>query len=192
MRGVGQGDIEKILRAGGAVPDEQIFGDSTRNTARAQLSRVKKKIEMEGDYTVTRLQCYRLEPCKLPAGLKKSFPVLYEFANTLNGSTALSMDQIARRVWQCGDRGGGDGDVWDGVCRLRRDWELDIISTGFHQLVVKVSDHVVPAVIEQPVVNAPSGPRKITLPSLSCLSEPFTDDLFPSSSSRFPPKKAGS
>jgi hypothetical protein len=189
VRDVGKGDIERILKSGGAVPDEQIFGDSTRNTAHAQLSRVKKKIETEGSYTVKRLQCYRLDRCELPAGLER-FPVLYEFAAALNGSTALSKDQIAGQVWQCGDYGGGDTDVWNVVYRLRSDWRLNVISTGYHQLEVRISDRVVPTVIEQSAVSAPGAPRPITLPRLTCLLEPFTDALFPPSTGRYP-KKAG-
>ena len=130
-----QSDIEKILRSDTAVPDEKIFGSSTCSTPHVQLSRFKKKLERESKNTVARLQCYRLPLCKLPAGLERS-PVLFRLATVLNGSTALSKDQLGEQVWSDAD-GWSDNDVWNGIDRLRDDWSLNIESTGYHQITVK-------------------------------------------------------
>jgi hypothetical protein len=164
-----QSDIEKTLRSGEAVPDGEIFGDSTRSTPHVQLNRIKKKFETEGDNTVVRLQCYRLDQCRLPAGLKRS-PVLYRFATTLKNSTALSKDQLAERVWPYG---AGDTDVWNAVDRLRDDWSLNVVSTGYRQMVIKISDDVVSTATEQTAVNA-DAPRPISLPRLICQSFPLS------------------
>jgi hypothetical protein len=129
---VRQSDIEKVLESGEPVPDEQIFGSSTRSTPHVQLARAKKKFEREGNNTVVRLQCYRLPQCELPEGLEDS-PVLYQFATVLNDSTALSKNQLAERVWPYA----GDTDVWNAVYRLCNGWDLGVISTGYHQKTVK-------------------------------------------------------
>lgn len=130
-----QSEMLGILRSDGAVPDEQLFGASTCSTPHVQLTRLKKKLEREGNNTVVRLQCYRLPPCKLPEGLNRC-PVLFQFATALNGSTALSIDQIGERVWS-GPNGCSDYDVTNAVDRCRDDWDLNIISTGYHQITVR-------------------------------------------------------
>jgi biotin operon repressor len=128
-----QSDMERLLRSGGAVPDGQIFGASTRSTAHVQLGRVKRKIERESGNTIERLQCYRLEQCTLPTGLEHS-PVLSRLATTLLGSTALSKEQLMEQVWPYG---GSDTDLWNGIHRLRDDWGLNVVSTGYHQVGIK-------------------------------------------------------
>jgi hypothetical protein len=130
---VRQSDIAKILQSDGAVPDGQIFDGSTTSTPAVQLSRLKKKFEREGENTIARLQCYRLDQCELPAGLERS-PVLFRFATVLNGSTALSKDRLAEQVWPSG---ASDNDVWNAVDRLRDDWDLNVVSTGYRQIRVK-------------------------------------------------------
>jgi biotin operon repressor len=127
-----QRDIDGILRSGEAVPGGQVFAGSTTSTRAVQLSRVKKRIEREGN-TVRRVQCYRLPQCELPAGLERS-PVLFQLASALAGSTALSVDQLAERVWS---HGASDNDVWNAVDRLR-DWGLNVVSTGYYRMMIKI------------------------------------------------------
>jgi hypothetical protein len=132
-----QAEIERILDAGEPVPDGEIFGSSTKSTRGVQLSRVKAKYEREGPYTVSRLQCYRLPRRELPAGLERC-PVLFSLASALNGSTALSKDQLASpgRIW--GNDGASDSAVWNGVDRLRDPpWSLNVVSTGYRQKGIK-------------------------------------------------------
>ena len=129
-----QSDIEKILRSDTAVPDEKIFGSSTRSTAHVQLSRFKKKLEKDGN-TVVHLQCYRLPQCELPEGLKSAAPILFGLATKLNGSTALSIDQLAKEIW-C--HRGSENDVTNAIYRLRHDWGVYPKSTGYHAITVKI------------------------------------------------------
>jgi hypothetical protein len=129
-----QSDMEKILRSDGTVPDERLFGDSTRSTPHVQFGRVKKKFEREGN-TVVRLQCYRLPPCELPTGLRGS-PVLWRLAAELNGSTARSIEQLGDRVWGSSPNGWLDNNVENGIHQLRHDGGLNVVSTGYHQLMI--------------------------------------------------------
>jgi hypothetical protein len=130
-----QQDMERLLRSDdGAVPDHLLFEGSTTSTPAVKLSRLKKKFEREGNHTIVGVQCYRLDRRELPESLKGA-PVLYAAATTLNESTALSKDQLATKVW--GARGGSENDVWNVVHCLRDDWDLPILSTGYHQMVVK-------------------------------------------------------
>jgi biotin operon repressor len=130
---VRQSDIWKILLSGEPVPDGEIFEGSTCSAPAVKLSRLKKKLEREGEHTIKRIQCYRLPQCELAAGLEHS-PVLIQCATVLNGSTALSKDQLAAQVW---NYAASENDIWDAIYRLRDDWGLPVVSTGYRQMTVQ-------------------------------------------------------
>jgi hypothetical protein len=135
-----QSEIEKILKSGEAVPGGTIFNDgSTKSTRAVQLSRVTEKIERETEYTVERIQCYRLPRSKLPKGLKGS-PVLWQLATEINGSTARSVDQLGERVWGSSLNGWSESNVENGIYQLRHDWGLNVKSTGYYGTKIKPSD----------------------------------------------------
>jgi hypothetical protein len=129
-----QEDMKRLLWPGLPIPEGQLFEGSTKSTPAVKLNRLKKELERKTDYTLVRRQCYWLPQCELPEGLKNSSPVLYAFATAINGSTAQSIDQLSARVW--GAHGATENNVQNDVYRLRHDYGLNVVSTGYRQMIV--------------------------------------------------------
>jgi hypothetical protein len=109
-------DLAERLGTRQLVPAGEIFGESTKNTPHAMLSRYRAKLRNKvGPETVVEVPCYRMPPGQQPPP-DECYRLQAAYSTLAASSGAMVPKDTLAKIWP---RGGSDGDVWSLVYDLK-------------------------------------------------------------------------